>query len=642
MSTYAPSPHIYAEIPGPGTSDSDINQVLDSLYFFMQAAGWEVAWVNPIVSITTTTGLFPFCNAALAQASNYQVGGKPILMFEQDRIICIDEGGCCSCPVPPADPDPDFCRNILEADGWTNFQFVSQPLALSDTHTTAKAAFSAAMNLQGYGASAISTELVGSQDVTWPTGGSSATTHFLVTDPDNLYLRIGAGVPTIAFGNSTSTTASPPAWYGFIARCQDSSVEDNSFELFFTVAPGGTLIRVYARKTWNFVPLPNIPTTHPALILATEDATGTGEFYGTGSSPLNHIRRTRIYTGSTIKAFSNAHQVFLRQVGVPVFTLFHTAAGALKLRALEGENPLTTSVWNLQEAWYLLGGDSSNPTSLFTDSSVQGGADSTYTRIGGPGMPGGYRETSGGIKNLPLASWTTADGSNTDINAVGGFWRGGIAMIMEPWAGFCPIDSAGDRDIVPSFGQLWDCITPWRQISASEHSIFRWDGQWWRYIQLTKDISNAPPCATALRIDGPEVFTGFAIPTCVNGEIEQQHRGFEGPIFAEIASILVSGSAPGTLTITVTLAANAPAATLVLVPCGDDIFSYTEPAHDVLVHVESDSARITYPSGNLITIPSGSNSGMLDVTATDIDYAQSVLLTVRSENAVQTTINLGT
>lgn len=656
MSTYAPDPHIYAEIPGGIITDGNsnltyqtIDALLDALFWFMQSAGWECAWVNPVVAVTTTTGLFPFCAAALSQAANYNVGGMPILMYEQERNICIEEGGCCSCD-PMSDED---CGDVLHNAGWSQQIFVAQPLTLDDTHTTAKAAFPSAMNNNGsFSASPILGTTIGDQSVTWPTGGSSATTWFLITDggenPD-LTKRLGYfGIPTIGFGNSTSTSATGPSGAGFIARCQDSSVAGNAFELFFThirvSASQVPFIQVYARKTWNYVPLPGIPTTHPFIILATEDGTGTGENYGNGSSPLAQpLRSTILYPGDTVFAFANAHQAFFHQPTTATTQgRLHSEHGALKIRPLEGENPNSSAVWNIQEAWFHMGGNSGNPQSLFINNFAASGADRSYLRLGGPLQPGGFLEASGGIKRLFVTGWQSSRGSNADLDAVGGFWSGAIAPVMEPWCGFGPIASGGSISTVPSMGQLWDCIVPYRQITGdSPPAIFRWDGQWWRYIQDGKSNPTSPPTSIALRVDSPEIFTGWQRVVCADADQSEFlafNDGVEGPILEDILTITPVGSAPGTITVTVVMTAAAPIAIPVVVPCGVLTLGYVIPARDILVHFESDSARVTYPSGNILIIPSGSNTGMLDVAVSDIDYAQSITLTVRSANQKQTII----
>lgn len=114
----------------------------------------------------------------------------------------------------------------------------------------------------------------------------------------------------------------------------------------------------------------------------------------------------------------------------------------------------------------------------------------------------------------PNRSWGpiifNAGGDSTNLITNGEIvWPNSIAEMSEPWCGCNAYNTEVDSN-APILGQLWDAIIPSRNLDLAGDTtgdLFTFDGQLWRYMQVSHDTNSNPPGSMALRVADGQILT---------------------------------------------------------------------------------------------------------------------------------------
>lgn len=608
MSTYATNPYTLSQLDMPDRDASiTCNQIHNAMLRVRNAfseSGWDVTDVPPIMTtVTSDTIPIPICLLGLDEVVFYNVavGSENLLVVDGSFYDCCLES------------DPCDCLTATTAQFFpTPYGNVSNRIALNLTmQTVLRVLFTK------NGSILLADEAYSSSD---PDDNNIYNDYYL-TDGDNC-------APTIVFGGQHHMSIQGPSQVrgaGFIARSQDSIVANNKLELYCTYVFDGvdSYLRLYYRKGgWPDFSVSVSPlTTDIGIVCPNETVTifELGSKFGTHpikvlededeAPKIQALDITLI--GEQMNFWINDYCAFYTPSEAPSGLSASGFVGALKIKRLEKE---TTPLPNIRKLLMALGringGESIRETNSVTTTGafleIETISGSVTSKVNPAGEYGPF------LLNSLSDTW--------DYSRVreGIQWYGGVAEIAEPWVAgnFYTQD---ENSLAPVVGQVWDCMTPYRAVSAGTDipTPFTWDGELWRYVQTNKLRASGaypdvigPPSSMALRVKDFRIFNG---------------EGYSGEEQVEIVSVSADPNP-------VDPTANTIIITVVIVPTnnGDGGF--------VAVYTKDDH-RINFTS-NIITYTKGKSSASIsaNIIKLELPVEETVTITAKSENVKTTTV----
>ena len=518
MSTYAENPYFYSVVNSTSNPNNcvELNDTLERLRDIFFWGGWEVSEVFPYGLVRTPKNDpgFTLCTLGYLDAVFWRVtlSGNPTTTLVADAES-FDGTSCCDLE-DVNDPCYQHLRNVLAIR-----DVFLYPYAVGDNRAKHDLVLEAMIiEYAKQGVSVFLGETVENDSNEWIT---------------EVYTS-NMCAPTIDIGSGLLTNFDGFSSFGFIAKSQPSNSVDNFVHIYvaanhdaiLTTQPFAPWIRFFYKTTdWSeieFTPAPDI-ILEPDFIF--DDTYDPNDYTFpmlsvTGGHPMAIVEEKWVteVTGVSISltndfiCWCNPYTFILYPV-TPGGGTVSIILGVLKLKNLEGED---LAFLNITRIGFFMG--YSGGSFLQNRCAVlQSGIGSYAVKFESEGF-GLLREVEPYTDPAwgPLVFNVLGVGSNTNFFDDQIVWAGDIAEIGEPWCGGNFISGA---DPTPIIGQLWDCVIPTRNLDGVE-DYFVFDGQLFKYLQTSINLTTYPPTSLALRVLGDGWQFDPLLPFMVLGKLQ--------------------------------------------------------------------------------------------------------------------------